>query len=188
MQIRMCERLRPSFDLPVDLAELAIPPLLKPVQTERLKLTCQRLQAALALRHREGQAEDKMQQAVEQLRQMLGNAATVITPAPLRLLQIAQGSTVKILPVEEVLYFEAADKYVRVPTNDKVHLVRTSLRELLPQLDTQRFWQIHRSIVVRSDAINRAVRDESGKLMLRLRGSQERLAVSRMYAHLFKGM
>ena len=50
----------------------------------------------------------------------------------------------------EVLFFEAADKYVRVVTADVEHLIRTSLKELLPQLDPQRFWQVHRGTVVRA--------------------------------------
>ena len=77
---------------------------------------------------------------------------------------------------------------VRVVTAAGEHLLRTPLRELLPQLDAAEFWQIHRSTVVRADAIEQIERDEAGKLHLSLRGSAERLAVSRLYAHLFKAM
>jgi DNA-binding LytR/AlgR family response regulator len=174
----------------------AVDYVLKPVQLERLALTCERLQAALALRRTLNaeppaqQGDDKIGQAVEQLRLLLGatTPAAAASQPPLRLLQIAQGSVIQMLPVDEVLYFEAADKYVRVLTAEKEHLMRISLRELLPQLDTSRFWQIHRGVVVRSDAIDRAVRDEAGKLSLHLHGSKDRLSVSRMYTHLFKGM
>ena len=93
-----------------------------------------------------------------------------------------------MVPVETVLYFEAADKYVRVITAEREHLIRTSLRELLPQLDPQRFWQIHRGTVVRADAIASALRDETGKLTLTLAGHPDRLSVSRLYAHRFKAM
>ncbi|MEP7299827.1 MAG: LytTR family DNA-binding domain-containing protein, partial [Burkholderiales bacterium] len=88
----------------------------------------------------------------------------------------------------EVLYFEAADKYVRVITAQREYLIRTSLRELLPQLDTQRFWQVHRGTVVRADAIATALRDESGKVHLTLRDHADKLVASRLYAHLFKAM
>ncbi len=77
---------------------------------------------------------------------------------------------------------------MRAVTADKEHLLRISLRELLPQLDAGQFWQIHRGVIVRAAAIERAVRDESGKLILHLHGHAERLGVSRMYAHLFKGL
>ena len=93
-----------------------------------------------------------------------------------------------LVPVAEVLYFEAADKYLRVVTAEREHLIRLSLRELLPRLDAQLFWQVHRSLVVRATAISTATRDESGKVFLQLRGRPERLTASRLYAHLFKGM
>jgi DNA-binding LytR/AlgR family response regulator len=93
-----------------------------------------------------------------------------------------------MVPIGEVLYFEAADKYVRVITAAQEHLIRTSLCELLPQLDPDRFWQVHRGTVVRSDAVATAQRDETGKITLTLRGHGDRLTVSRLYAHRFKAM
>ena len=67
-------------------------------------------------------------------------------------------------------------------------MIRQSLRELLPQLDTQRFWQVHRGTIVRADAIAQALRDEAGRVQLTLHQRPERLAVSRIYAPRFKGM
>ena len=92
------------------------------------------------------------------------------------------------VPVAEVLYVEAADKYVRVVTREREHLIRLSLRELLPQLDPAQFWQVHRGLVVRAGAIASATREDSGKVTLRLRERPERLTASRLYAHLFKGL
>ena len=93
-----------------------------------------------------------------------------------------------MVPVPDILYFEAADKYLRVVTADREYLIRTPLKELLPQLDPQTFWQIHRGTVVRADAIERVLRDEAGKLSLCLRGREERLGVSRVYGGGFRGM
>ncbi|MDC8784325.1 LytR/AlgR family response regulator transcription factor [Roseateles koreensis] len=176
----------------------AIDYVLKPVQSERLAQTCARLKQTLA--QRVSAPLPAMQSAIDQLRQLLQAPAllgdahlaptphTAAMPAPLRLLQVNVGNSVLMVPVDQVIYFEAADKYVRVLTADKEHLIRISLRELLPQLDGERFWQVHRGVVVRSDAIQRAVRDEAGKLTLQLHGTKDKLAVSRMYAHLFKGL
>jgi DNA-binding LytR/AlgR family response regulator len=104
----------------------------------------------------------------------------------------AQGSALVMVPVAEVLYFEAADKYVRVICPTREVLIRTPLKELLPQLDAQQFWQIHRGTVVRAEAIARATRDEAGKLWVHLHHQPDqpphRLPVSRLYAHLFKAM
>jgi len=175
----------------------AVDYVLKPVQTERLAQTCERLRKALLARQASqgpALAPATLQSTVDQLRQLLGAGGLTALggspsrPEPLRLLQVSVGNTIQMVPVDEVLYFEAADKYVRVLTRNKEHLVRISLRELLPQLDSQRFWQVHRSVVVRADAIDRAVRDESGRLTLHLHGSADTLSVSRLYAPLFKGM
>jgi DNA-binding LytR/AlgR family response regulator len=165
----------------------AVDYLLKPVDRERLAACVARLRARLADRV----APDALARSVEQLRALLGGPAApaVGTGAPLlEVIQASSGNLVHMVPVDEVLYLEAADKYVRVVTAEREHLVRISLRELLPQLDARKFWQIHRGTVVRASAIATALRDESGKVFLTLRGREERLVASRLYAHLFKGM
>jgi len=165
----------------------AVDYLLKPVQPERLQKTVARVQQALAA---QAPAALHFEATLAQLRQLL--AATATAPGspgtPLRLLQASVGTAVRMVPVDEVLYFEAADKYVRVLTAQHEYLLRTPLKELLPQLDAQAFWQVHRGTVVRATAIDAVTRDEAGKLWLRLHGRTERLAVSRLYTHLFKAM
>ncbi|MBV8603147.1 MAG: response regulator transcription factor [Pelomonas sp.] len=158
--------------------------VLKPVRPERLAQTVARLRERLAA----PAGDAALDGALAQLRSLLGGAPAAAPATALRLLQVGVGNTIHMVPVEEVLYFEAADKYVRAVTPAKEHLLRVSLRELLPQLDAGRFWQIHRSVIVRSDAIERAVRDESGKLTVHLVGHADRLGVSRVHAHLFKGL
>ena len=176
----------------------AIDYVLKPVLPERLAQTCARLQAALRRRSEPDtgsalSSEAALQATLEQLRGLLavpglGAAATTATPAKLSVIQAAVGTAIHMVPVAEVLYFEAADKYVRVVTVQREYLVRISLRELLPQLDEHVFWQVHRGTVVRADAISTAVRDESGKVALTLRGHKDKLTASRLYANLFKAM
>lgn len=177
----------------------AVDYVLKPVQPERLAQTCARLRTALAQRAAPAGAAQPvdaaaLEPALEQLRRLLAapglsDVAPPATPAPrLAVIQAGVGAAIHMVPVDSVLYFEAADKYVRVVTAEREHLIRTSLRDLLPQLDAARFWQIHRGTVVRADAIATAVREESGKVTLSLRGHADRLTVSRLYAHLFKSM
>lgn len=164
----------------------AVDYVLKPVEPARLAQTCSRLQSLLRQRASTGGSIDA---AVAQLRSLLHAPGTArAAGAPLQVIQASVGSAIHMVPVAEVVYFEAADKYVRVLTAQREYLIRTSLRELLPQLDPQQFWQVHRSVVVRAAAIDTAVRDEAGKLHLTLHGRPERLGVSRMYAHLFKAM
>jgi DNA-binding LytR/AlgR family response regulator len=161
----------------------AIDYVLKPVQPERLARTVARVKETLAQRAGAGGGLDA---AVDQLRHLLAARAPAATP--LRVIQASVGSTLRMIPVDEVLVFEAADKYVRVLTPTHEFLIRTPLKELVPQLDAQAFWQVHRGTVVRADAIEVVTRDEAGKLHLQLRGRPEKWPVSRLYAHLFKAM
>jgi len=163
----------------------AVDYLLKPVDGARLAACIGRLQRSLATRQGAAQA---LQTSVEQLRALLGSAPTGGSMPRLEVIQAQVGATVHLVPVDEVIYFEAADKYVRVVTAEREHLIRMSLRELLPQLDPQAFWQVHRGTVVHARRIASARRDESGKACLTLKGRSETLTVSRLYAHLFKGM
>jgi DNA-binding LytR/AlgR family response regulator len=165
--------------------------VLKPVQPQRLAQTCTRRRSALQQRQQPAAAAPALDAMVAQLRSLIGQGAAGPAPSgssPLRVIQAGVGNAIHMVPVDEVLYFEAADKYVRVVTAQQEHLIRTSLRELQPQLDPQRFWQVHRGTIVRCDAVTTAVRDESGKLTLSLRGHPDKLTVSRLYGHLFRGM
>ena len=170
----------------------AIDYVLKPVQTNRLTQTCARLQAALQARSAPARTTPSLDATLAQLRQLLVApglaAATSSTAPPLSVIQASVGAAIHMVAVVDVLYFEAADKYVRVIAREREYLIRTSLRELLPQLDRQHFWQIHRGTVVRADAIATALRDESGKVQITLRGHPDKLVASRLYAHLFKAM
>lgn len=165
----------------------AIDYALKPLLHARLKHTCARLQATLARR------APALGDVVGQLRALLASVgpspAPLLPPSrPLRVLQVSGGNAIIMVPVDEVIYLEVADKYLRVITASCEHLIRTSLRELQAQLDPQQFWQIHRGTLVRSDAIASVQREESGRLTVQLRGHPDRLAGSRLYTHLFKAM
>jgi DNA-binding LytR/AlgR family response regulator len=160
----------------------AVDYVLKPVQAARLQKTVAKLQDVLA---RRAKGNGDFEATLGQLRSLLASPAA--QPA-LKVIQVSVGTSIRMVPIEQVVYFEAADKYVRVLTEGHEHLIRTALKDLLPQLDAQRFWQVHRATVVRADAIESVTRDEAGKLHLQLRGRKEKLPVSRLYAHLFKAM
>jgi DNA-binding LytR/AlgR family response regulator len=175
----------------------AVDYLVKPLDRPRLAACVQRLQARLAERlpapapaRAASAADTALQQTLAQLRALLGAAGVAAgAPAPrLEVVQAQTGTLVHLVPVADVVYFEAADKYVRVVTAEREHLIRTSLRELLPQLDPQVFWQVHRGTVVQARCIRTARREDSGKVTLTLAGRPETLTASRLYAHLFKGM
>lgn len=162
----------------------AVDYVLKPVQPVRLQKTVDRVREVLAQRAARGTDLDA---TLGQLRHLLQAAAPAAQPL-LKVIQASVGNSIRMVPVDEVLYFEAADKYVRVVCADGEVLIRTPLKELLAQLDPQLFWQVHRGTVVRATAVDSVHRDDAGKLQLALRTRKERLPVSRLYAHLFKAM
>ncbi|MBU3740492.1 MAG: response regulator transcription factor [Rhodoferax sp.] len=171
--------------------------LLKPVQPQRLRRTVQQLRQRLApvqpIPAAPGTGPDlAFDRTLQQLRALLAASETPQPPPapapPLAYIQAGLGSTIRLVPVSEVCFLEAADKYLRVFTTDQEHLIRTPLKDLLPQLDPAVFWQVHRGTVVHAGCIDTVWRDDSGRLSLSLRGRPERLAVSRLYAHRFRAM
>jgi DNA-binding LytR/AlgR family response regulator len=163
----------------------AVDYLLKPVTAERLARAVQRLQQRL---NKKQPVPQQLDQTLAQLRALLASPSHAAPIERLTVIQASVGSSIRLLPVSEVLVFEAADKYLRVLTANQELLIRTALRDLLAQLDPTEFWQIHRGTVVRATAIDSATRDETGKLSLRLRGRSENWPVSRLYAARFRAM
>ncbi|HEY0844202.1 MAG TPA: LytTR family DNA-binding domain-containing protein [Noviherbaspirillum sp.] len=157
--------------------------VLKPVSDARLAKTVERLKARL---QQHGERDAELERIVGQLRALVPHAGP--SGERLSIVRAAVGNQVRLIPVTDVIYFEATDKYVNVVTPDHESLIRTSLKELLPQLDPGQFWQVHRGTVVNIRCVQAAVRDESGRLSLRLHGRDEALAVSRVFAHLFRQM
>jgi len=163
----------------------AVDYLLKPVTPERLARTVQRVQQRLGERLA---APQQLDQTLAQLRALLASPSHAAPTARLSVIQASVGNSIRLLPIGEVLVFEATDKYLRVLTANQELLIRTALRDLLQQLDPADFWQIHRGTVVRATAIDSATRDEAGKLRLCLRGRSESWPVSRLYASRFRAM
>lgn len=155
--------------------------VLKPVNDARLGKTIERLRQRLAARSEPGD----LSQLLSQMRALMPAAPAV---ERLSVIRAAVGNQVRMIPVADVVYFEATDKYINVVTKDSEALIRVSLKELLPQLDEKVFWQIHRGTIVNASRVASAMRDEAGKLTLRLHSRPEKLRVSPLYAHLFRQM
>jgi DNA-binding LytR/AlgR family response regulator len=159
----------------------AVDYVLKPVEPERMALTCDRLRQRLSERA-SGTSRPWMEGPLNQL------SHQVIAPASpsLQWIPASVGQTTHMVAIDSVLYLEADDKLLRVVTAEKTHLVRMPLRELLPRLAPGQFMQINRGMAVQASLMDRVVRDELGRLHLCLRDRPERLAISRSHAHLFK--
>lgn len=154
--------------------------VLKPVKVERLARTVERLQAAPPT-----PVDDARLSTV--LRRLLAAPAAPVSPH-LRYVRASQGELMHQIDVADVLLFHADDKYtcVRIATGE--HLIRTTITELVAQLDPARFQQIHRSTIVNLDHLAGTRRDELSRLFVRVRGLGAEMPVSRAYVHLFKAM
>jgi len=106
----------------------------------------------------------------------------------MRWVQASVGTTLRMIPTSDILFFRAEDKYTRVQTGRFEALIRKPIKELIDELDPNEFWQIHRSTVVRVDAIEQVSRNLRGNQVVHLKGSDERLEVSRTFNHLFRQM
>jgi DNA-binding LytR/AlgR family response regulator len=158
----------------------AVDYLLKPVTDERLTRAISRL--------KEKFAKHEVPQDLNALLKSLSSVLPQTKSSFLRFIRASVGELTKQIPVDEVLYFQAQDKYVSVYTKEGESLIRTPLAELQAQLDPDEFWQIHRSTIVNVNAIVGTKRDIMGHTMVKLKDVKAELQVSRGYAHLFKGM
>jgi DNA-binding LytR/AlgR family response regulator len=156
--------------------------VLKPVNDARLGKTVERLRQRLSA-ERGGEA---------QLAQLLARVSSLLPAEPpqprLTMIRAAVGNQIRLIPVADVVYFEAVDKYVSVVTTDSEALIRLSLKEVLPQLDPERFCQVNRGAIVNLACVASLVRDELGKLTLNLRTRPNKLKVSPLYSHRFRQM
>jgi DNA-binding LytR/AlgR family response regulator len=154
----------------------AVDYILKPATAARLAETAARLRSRL------GEPPASLDSLVDELSRRIAPPAP-----PLQWLQASSGNTIRLVNVDDVLYFQSDMKYTRVVTRDAEALVKTALRELAADLDARHFWQVHRGTLVNVRAIESVSVDETGRREIALRGRPERLEVSRTFSHLFKG-
>lgn len=157
----------------------AIDYLLKPLEPERLMRCIERIQQRLEHGGRTPPAE---------LLRRLQSLLTQVPSPYLRFVRAGAGDTVRMIPLEDVLWFKADDKYVTVATAKGDSVIRSPLRQLLQRLDPQVFWQVHRGTVVNARFIVAAKRDELGRVELVMGERHERILVSRQFVHLFRQM
>ncbi len=153
--------------------------LLKPVTDERLAKAVERLQRKLASAER----PPALDEVLAKLARAIPGAG-----ARLRWIRALKGEIVQQIAVDDVLYFQASDKYTCVITRDGESLIRLPLAELGAQLDADVFWQIHRGTVVNMNEVAATRRDLGGRVFVKLKDGKTELPVSRAYAHLFKQM
>jgi DNA-binding LytR/AlgR family response regulator len=175
----------------------AVDYLLKPVKAERLARTVARLQSLPGERGgpggnvgpQETSGDAQLLAALQRLSGLALPAAVGASPPErLRWVRASSGDLTHQVPVEDVLFFHADDKYTCVQTAEREYLIRTSIAELAAALDTTDFVQVHRSTIINQRHLAGTRRDEASRLFLRIKGHAQELPVSRAYVHLFKAM
>lgn len=154
----------------------AVDYVLKPFDTERLARAVRRVEQRL------GSAPAELDRVLRELASSAGSRSY------LRWINASKGAAVQVLTVDDICYFQSDLGYTRVVTAEGESLIRRSLKELQEELDPAVFWPIHRSTIVNANAIAGVTRDFRGRISVRLKSRDEKLAVSDAHAHLFRQM
>lgn len=160
--------------------------LVKPVEATRLATTVERLKQRL---HRTGALSDN-DALIEQLAASLRNGKSDLQ---LHWIRASVGQTIRLIAVEEIAYLRSEDKYTRIAWRDadgkaSDALIRMPLKELIDQLDPDRFAQVHRAVVVNLNSVSHVTRGDNETATIHLKGRNETLPVSRSYLHVFRQM
>jgi DNA-binding LytR/AlgR family response regulator len=160
----------------------AVDYVLKPSEPERLKLTVERLKARL------DKPGSVVNDSVTAMLSQLAEKIAAPKPKHLQWIQASIGQDLRMIPVEEILFFRSDEKYTCVQTEKFEALIRKPVRDLADELDPALFWQIHRATLVNVNAIEGVTRDIRGRHLVLVKGRSEKLEVSRSFLHLFKQM
>ena len=167
----------------------AVDYLLKPLMEDRLVQTIARLKHQLKHRVNPPELPADNPLALEiKMKQIVRILENGSPPDRLRLIKVKTGPELKFIPVSEVIYFKAEDKYTIVKTQDREFLIKTPIKTLGSQLDPERFWQVHRSAIVNIDKILKIKRSFTNQMQISFEGIADTLKVSRTFEHLFTHM
>jgi DNA-binding LytR/AlgR family response regulator len=158
----------------------AVDYLLKPIDPDRLAVTVSRLKQRV---HAPPPDLDRLAALLASI-----GRDDSSTPARLRWIQVTVGNQLRIIAIDEILFFQATDKYTRVVIRNGEAFIRKPLKELIEEIDRDHFWQIHRSTIINIRAVANVARDIQGRLIVSIKDHPERLEVSRGYTHLFKSL
>ena len=155
--------------------EGAVDYVLKPVTPERIAKVTARVRQRLAMPPLD-------------LTALLSRLALREDAAPLKWIRASLGNVMQVIPVADVVFFQAEDKYTKVVTREAEALIKKPIKDLFDELDQEVFWQIHRATIVNLNAIARVERDWRDQPVITLKSRPEKLTVSRTFAHRFKAM
>ena len=166
----------------------AVDYVLKPPEPDRLKITVERLKERLATPSSGAAAHASVNDTVTAMLSQLAEKIAAPKPKYLQWIQASIGQDLRMIPVEDILFFRSDEKYTCVQAEKLEALIRKPVRDLAEELDPALFWQIHRATLVNVNAIEGVTRDIRGRHLVLIKGRPEKLEVSRSFLHLFKQM
>lgn len=162
----------------------AIDYLVKPFDEARLADTVQRLKQRL---QQPAAAPSALESVLESLQAELQRRQGA-PGGHLQWIKASVGQSVRLIPVDQVAYLKADEKYTLVVWEGGEALIRKTIRELADELDPSRFVQTHRSVIVNLHHVVQVTRGANETAEVHLKGRRELLPVSRSYLHLFRQM
>jgi DNA-binding LytR/AlgR family response regulator len=161
--------------------------ILKPVRKERLLTSIERCKRQFI--DQAQKQSDREQPDLDPILRQLEKALLKEKNSPfLQWIKAQHGDSIRLIPVEDVLFFKSSDKYTLVITSKKESLIRKTIKELEQELDPEKFWKIHRGTIVNVSSISKISKSMTGKYVVKINNYDEPLLVSRSYTHLFKQM
>jgi DNA-binding LytR/AlgR family response regulator len=157
----------------------AVDYLLKPVNPDRLAVTIARI------RQRCRASDPASREQIQKVIRLIENRDP---PDHLNLITVKTGDELRFIPVAQVIFFKAEDKYTIVQTASHEFLIRTSIKELADRLDPDQFRRVHRNAIVNLEKVQAVHRSFTGQMVIRLGDTDREIRVSRAYEHLFKAM
>jgi DNA-binding LytR/AlgR family response regulator len=158
--------------------------VVKPFDEARLADTVQRLQQRLARapESEAGKLDAVIEKMSTELRRRVGASNW------LQWIKASVGSSVRLIPVEQVAYLRSDEKYTLVVWEGGEALIRKTIRELADELDPERFAQVHRSVIVNLHQVSQVERGPNETAEVHLKGRKDVLPVSRSFVHVFRHM
>ncbi|MDA3917000.1 MAG: LytTR family DNA-binding domain-containing protein [Deltaproteobacteria bacterium] len=153
--------------------------ILKPVTQKRLEKTIERLK-------REFNTPDFSYGFDQKMKKIIQVLETSNMPEYLNLIKVRSGSSLRFVPVSQIIFFKAEDKYTVVQTPENEFLIKSPIKTLENRLDPKKFWRVQRSSIVNIERIQVIKRSFTNQMIIGFDKIDQNIAVSRSYEHLFK--
>ncbi|WP_140938767.1 LytR/AlgR family response regulator transcription factor [Sphingobacterium lumbrici] len=112
--------------------------LLKPISQERFSKALEKL--------RNIHSNQQPKQSLQQLK-------TDIEEETLERIVVKNGTQIKLIPAQQIIFLEAYDDYVKIHTQDGMFLKNKTMSSFEKQLDSKQFVRVHRSFIIKVDQL-----------------------------------